>query len=323
MKPVDAILGASIAALLFTGHANSQTAERTIIDVQTFRHIIPAPSTGQVSVSMAVGEFIVRGWDRDEIEVSGELGEDAIRVELSHDEGQTLINVVPIPAGSEPVFPPSETDIFVSMPRQSSLTFSATDAEAQIAGIHGSQALSTISGDVETEIWSGPVTAESASGDLSISNRSGLARTADESMPDPGESVIAVLTSLSGDIEARGPFDQVTASTVSGDIEVDVVDVSVLYLDTSNGDIEVRATFSAGAQVNAETINGDVELQVSDEGNLTLDLESFSGRIENCFDYEDLPSSSRSGHELHVEGPDDAPSVRVRTLNGDIEFCSL
>ncbi len=322
MKAVDAILGASFAALLFTGQANSQTAERMVIDEQAFRHIIPAPVPTKVAVSMAVGELIVRGWDRDELEVSGEIGDDAIRVELSHDEGQTLIEVVPLPEGSEPVFPPSETDIFVSMPRPSSLTFSTTDAEAQIAGIHGSQALNTISGDIETEIWSGPVTAESASGDVLISNRSGLGRTGDVSMPDPGEPVIAVLSSLSGDIEARGPFDQVTASTVSGDIELDVVDVSALYLDTSSGDIEVRATFGAVAEVNVETINGDVELDIGEEDNLTLDLESFSGRIENCFAYEDRPSTSGSGRELHVEGPDDAPSVRVRTLNGDIEFCS-
>lgn len=322
MKQENPILGPVLAAaLLAAGHADSQTVRQIVLDDQTFHHVIPAPSTGQVSVSMAVGELVVRGWDRDEVEVSGELGEDAIRVELSQEEGRTLINVVPVPEGSEPVFP-DETDIFVSMPRQSSLTFSTTDAEAQIAGVHGSQALNTISGDVETEIWSGTVTAESASGDLSVSNRSRFSRAGDASMPDPGEPVMAVLTTLSGEIEARGPFTHLTASTVSGDIELDVDSVSMLALDTSNGNIEVHATLNEGAEVYAETVNGEVELDIGEEDNLTLDLGTYSGRIENCFGYEDHPSSSGSGLELSIEGPDGSPRVRVRTLNGDIELCS-
>ena len=321
MKPLDRRLGASLAALLLAGHADSQTVDRMSIDEQTFRHIIEAPSPGHVSVSMDVGELIVRGWDRNDIEVSGELGEDAIRVELSRDEGQLLINVVPVPVGSEPEFG-GETDIYVSMPRQTDLTFSTTDAEALIAGVDGSQTLHTISGDIETEVRGGAVTAESVSGDLSVFNRTGFGATGEAPNFGVVEFAAVVLTSLSGEIEARGPLTQLTASTVSGDIELDVDNASTLYLDTSNGNIEVEADLNAGAEVYAETINGDVELDIGEEGNLTLDLESFSGRIENCFGYDDQPSSSGSGRELRIDGPDDSPRVRVRTLNGDIELCS-
>ncbi len=321
MKPLDRRLGASLAALLLAGHADSQTVDRLSIDEQTFRHIIEAPAPGQVSVSMEVGELIVRGWDRNEIEVSGELGEDAIRVELSRDEGQLLINVVPVPVGSEPEFG-GETDIYVSMPRQTDLVFSTTDAEALIAGVDGSQTLHTISGDIETEVRGGAVTAESASGDLSVFNRTGFGAAGEAPNFGVVEFAAVVLTSLSGEIEARGPLGQLTASTVSGDIELDVDNASTLYLDTSNGNIEVEADLNARAEVYAETINGDVELDIGEEGNLTLDLESFSGRIENCFGYDDQPSNSGSGRELRIDGPDDSPSVRVRTLNGDIELCS-
>ena len=310
-----------LAAALLAGHADSQTIDPVVIDDQTFDRTVPAPAPAQVSVTMAMGELIVRGWDRDDVEVSGELGEDAIRVELTRDEGRMLINVVPVPEGAEPRYG-GETDIFVRMPRQSSLTFSTTDAEGLISGIHGSQSLHTISGDIETEIWSGPITAESASGDVSISNRTGFGAPGELSNSNPSELGAVVLTTLSGEIEARGPLNQLTASTVSGDIELDVANVSMLQLETSNGDIEVQATLSAGAEVSAETINGDVELDIGEEGNLTLDLGSFSGRIEDCFGYEDLPSSSGSGRELRIDGPGNSPSVRARTLNGDIEICS-
>ena len=321
MKSESGKLGTMLAAALLAGHAHGQRADPVVIDEQTFERIFPAPVAGQVSVSMAMGELIVRGWDQDEIEVSGELGEDAIRVEVTRNEEQMLINVIPVPEGAAPQYG-GETDIFVRMPRQVGLTFSTTDAEGLIAGIHGSQSLNTISGDIETEIWSGPITAESASGDVSVSNRTGFGVPGELPNSNASELGAVVLTTLSGEIEARGPLNQLTASTVSGDIELDVANVSMLQLESSNGDIEVQATLSAGAEVSAETINGDVELDIGEEGNLTLDLGSFSGRIEDCFGYEDQPSSSGSGRELLVDGPDNAPSVRARTLNGDIEICS-
>lgn len=328
MKPATAKLGTVLAAALLAAHANGQTFHDIVIDDQTFTQFIPAPFPGEVSVSMAVGELIVRGWSQDQIRVSGELGSAAVRVELTQDEGTTLINVVPNPVGSESAHR-HNIDLMVNMPRQSSLTFSTTDAEALITGVYGSQSLHTISGDIETEIWSGSVTAESASGDLTISNFTGFGPFElgyDEEHTEDSikrtESSMVVLTTLSGDIEARGPFNHLSASTFSGDIDLDVADASMLYLDTSNGDIQVQATLSAGAEVNAETINGDVELDVGEEGNLTLDLGSYGGRIENCFGYEEQQSGSGSGHELTVEGPADSPRLRVRTLTGDIELCS-
>jgi len=114
-----------------------------------------------------------------------------------------------------------------------------------------------------------------------------------------------------------------------------------MILNTTNGDIEVHATFYGEAELSADTINGDVELRVGDEGDLNLDVGTFSGRIETCFDNAPVSPASESGGEpdsdrrrggrrgrgarggeLIIEADPDSPRVRVRTLNGDIEGCS-
>ncbi|NIW25009.1 MAG: DUF4097 family beta strand repeat protein, partial [Gammaproteobacteria bacterium] len=66
------------------------------------------------------------------------------------------------------------------------------------------------------------------------------------------------LTTVAGEIEAGGPFSSITASTVSGDIELDVLDAVSMSLTTTNGEIDVHATFDGAAELNAETTNGDV-----------------------------------------------------------------
>lgn len=328
MKPGRATLGIVLTATLLAGQADGQTENDIVIDEQTFTHFIPAPHLGNVVVHMETGELIVRGWSRDQIRVQGVLGTATVGIEMSQAEDQTLINVVP--KQTAPELPAHQNiDLVVNMPRDSSLTFSSTDAEALITGVYGRQSLSTISGDIEAEVWLGSVTAESASGDLTVSNytgfgpaKSGLdAKTYQDLIERRGVSS-AILSTLSGDIEARGPFEHMTASTFSGDIDVDVADVSTLYLDTSNGDIQVQADLLAGADVSAETMNGDVSMDVGTGQNLTLDLGSYGGRIENCHGYEDSQTDAGTGRELRITGPEESPRLRVRTLNGNIELCS-
>ncbi|MGI9260206.1 MAG: DUF4097 family beta strand repeat-containing protein [Gammaproteobacteria bacterium] len=320
MKQVITKLGTMFAMVLVAASATGQSFQDVIIDEPTFRHFIPAPSAGEVSVVMEVGGLIVRGWSQNEIRVSGEFGDNPVHVELSQDEGRTRIHVVPKIQGSELVYR-GNMNLVVNMPRQTNLIFSTTDADALITGVYGNQSLHSISGDIDTEIWQGSVIVESASGDLTISNLSGLGLS--ENYVESSDTSMVVLTTLSGDIEARGPFNQLAASTFSGDIDLDIVDVSTLDLDTSNGDIEVQASLNQGAEISAETINGDLEFDVGEGADLSLDLGSYSGRIENCYGHAPQQSSSDAGRGLNVVGSDEAPRLRVRTLNGDIELvCS-
>ncbi len=294
---IRGVMWCGTASLFLAGAAGAQTIHRSVAAV----------SAGEVQISLTEGDVTVTGWDRAQVEISGELGEDAERLEVTQDGESTLIRVISQGDGSDGGFR-GEAEIYVRVPRDSSLEVVTVSADILVSEVNGAQTLRSVSGEVETEFRSEIIEAETVGGDLVISSRR-----------EPGN---AVVTSVSGDVEVRGPFDTLIASTVSGDIELDILDASLLDLSTTNGDIEVHATLRDGAELAAETINGDVELDVGDEGNLNLDIGSFSGRIENCFGYETTISNQGSGRELRIDASEDSPRIRVRTLNGDIEVCS-
>lgn len=293
---------------------------------QSVNRSVEAPPSGHVVIELVVGDVTVRGWDRAAIEISGQLGGSAETLEVDQQGEETTIRVVD--SDEEGVGVGEETELFISVPRGSSLFVEGTNADLLIAGIEGEMSLQTVSGDIEAESFGATFVAGTVGGDIRVAGR--------------GTPGMATLTAVAGEIEAAGPFSVIAASTVSGDIELDVLDSAAMSLSTTNGDIEVHATFEGAAELSAETTNGDVELRVGDEGDLNLDVGTFSGRIRTCFDRvpeeagldaQTEPDGGRRGDgrrgrrgqrggELIIEAESDSPRVRVRTLNGDIEICS-
>lgn len=296
---------------------------------QPVSRTLDAPGAGRVVIELVDGDVTVRGWDRAVIEISGQLGAGAEDLEVTQQGDETRIRVIEASDDGTDASG-NETELFVSVPRGSNLVVDGTNADLLVANIGGALALHTVSGDIDAEFYGAAIDAETVGGDIRVSGRGA-----------PGE---ATLATVAGEIEAAGSFRAITASTVSGDIELDVLDSVRLNLNTTNGDIEVHATFDGEAELTADTINGDVELRVGDEGELNLDVGTFSGRIETCFDdrsagaapaVEAAPAADRGrdgrrgrrnrgarGGELIVVADTDSPRVRVRTLNGDIEICS-
>ncbi|HSG63562.1 MAG TPA: DUF4097 family beta strand repeat-containing protein, partial [Gammaproteobacteria bacterium] len=252
-------LALSAALLAMTPAAEAQ--------IQTVNRSLDAPAAGHVVITLVDGDVTVRGWDSPTIEISGQLGAGAQELEVGQQRNETRIRVIERP--DDVAAGDVETELFVSVPAGSSLAIDGTNTDLLVANVRGTLSLHTVSGDIEAEFFGATVTAETVGGDIRVSARDAA-----------GE---ATLTTVAGEIEAGGPFRTITASTVSGDIELDVLDAAMLSLNSTNGDIEVHATFDGAAELTAETINGDVELRVGEEGNLNLDAGTFSGRIDICF----------------------------------------
>ncbi|MFF3817282.1 DUF4097 family beta strand repeat-containing protein [Streptomyces bluensis] len=81
----------------------------------------------------------------------------------------------------------------------------------------------------------------------------------------------------SGDIHAGRVTEQISAQSVSGDIDVDLYDGHGATLGTTSGDIRVQATNGAAGHVSAHSISGDV--RVSGARHLSVSADSVSGDV--------------------------------------------
>ncbi|MFF7687227.1 DUF4097 family beta strand repeat-containing protein [Streptomyces syringium] len=83
----------------------------------------------------------------------------------------------------------------------------------------------------------------------------------------------------SGDIHVGRVTEQITAQSVSGDIDIDLYDGHAASLATTSGDIEVQATNGAFGHVSANSVSGDVRL--SGARHLSVSANTVSGRVRN------------------------------------------
>ena len=263
-----------------------------------------ADPTGSVEVSNVSGTVTVTGWDRNEIEVTGELGKGTERLEFTTSDNVTRIKVV-LPGNSYKV---EDTDLVIRMPAVSRLSVNTVSADIKVQGVAGAQRLQSVSADIHTSAGTEDVECRTVSGDVTVD---GAAKKG-----------LLTITTVSGDATALRAAGEVNANTVSGNIVLGLGETTRSRLRSTSGDLTLAMHLASEGKLDAESISGDVRLDLVRGVDAEFDVSSFSGEIRNCFGPKAVSTSEYApGKELRFrEGPGPA-RVRIKTLSGDINLC--
>jgi DUF4097 and DUF4098 domain-containing protein YvlB len=264
-----------------------------------------ADPAGQVEISNISGSVVVTGWDRSEIEVTGELGEGSERLEFSRADQLTRVKVI-LPKRSSNV---ESTDLIVRVPAGSSIAVNTVSADLGVQGVRGSQRLQSVSGDIQTTVVSEDLECKTVSGDVRVTGSS-------------QRSLTTVMT-VSGDARLERLAGEVNGNTVSGNITVSMGEASRSRLRSTSGDLGVTGRLAGDARLDFESMSGNVRLDLEGPVGAEFDLSSFNGDINNCFG----PKAARTdeyapGTELRFRQGAGGARVRIKTFNGDIALCN-
>lgn len=264
-----------------------------------------ADPAGQVEVSNTVGTVVVSGWDRNVVEVSGELGEGTERLEFETAGKLTRIKVV-LPSKSRNV---DDTDLFIKIPAGSGLSVNTVSADIVVEGVRGAQRLQAVSADIRTEAAAEDVECKTVSGDITV-----------EGQGKPG---LVTVTTVSGDARLQNVAGEVNGNTVSGNFSFELGTTSRSRLRSTSGDLGLTARLTPDARLDIESISGDVRLDLPGKPAAEFDISSFNGEIRNCFGPKpDRTDEYTPGRELRFREGAASARVRVKTLNGDISLCN-
>jgi DUF4097 and DUF4098 domain-containing protein YvlB len=263
-----------------------------------------ADPNGTVEVSNLTGDVTVTGWARNEVKVTGELGEGTERLEFTKADKLTRVAVI-VPHHSGNV---DDTTLIINVPQGSALSINTVSADVRVQGVHGTQRLQTVSGDVQTQSSGEDVECRTVSGDIDIEGS--------------GQKGLVSITTVSGDATAEKVAGEVNGSTVSGTFRLGVGETSRSRLRSTSGDLTISGPLAPDARVDVESISGDVRLDFVGNVPAEYDVSSFNGEIRNCFG----PKSTRTseygpGRELRFTEGAGTARVRVKTMNGDIGIC--
>jgi len=260
----------------------------------------------RIDVSNIKGDVTISGWDKNEVSITGTLGEGAKKLAIDGSGSSLSIKVEPpdkqgwFQWGSESRMGNSTLDLKV--PRNAEMKIEVVSADVALSGVAGrSLSVNGVSGKLRLDSDAKEVEVDSVSGNVELT----------------GKAERGHLETVSGNIRARGLGGQIKYETVSGDIDAENGDYREVNAGTVSGDINLRGKPAKDARIEVETMSGDVHLYLPGDIAARIHATTFSGSIRSDFgkvkEEEHGPGSSLDA-QLGNDG-----RVNLQTFSGDIE----
>lgn len=252
-----------------------------------------------VFIENIAGIIEIRGWDRNEARLTGELGSSVDELEISSNGSSLQISVTNRNERNV-----DDTDLKLIIPAGASVDATTVSADIMVKGLDNEKlTASSVSGDVKANATSRRVSIESVSGDIEFS----------------GHTIRITAESVSGDIDLSGISGEVSATAVSGDMEIMAGQVESGRFETVSGDMTLVAEVSDNGRIGAESMSGDVIIMLPASQSGVFKAQSFSGRISTDFGSVDRAKHGPGSHLKHVAGGGGA-EVRVESFSGNIKL---
>jgi DUF4097 and DUF4098 domain-containing protein YvlB len=291
---------------------------------QKVDEVLDASSTGRVEIEHVNGNAQIKGWDKDQVKVVGELDERAEDFIFRRD-GNNIRIEVEMPRRLKNKGKHQGDDLTIWVPEKSRVRYSSINAEVDIDGIHGGVEAETINGGINAEDLKGRIRIESVNGDIETQDLVGLVKieTVNGDIDDNGsQGDKASLNSVNGDIEMTSEIGDLSIETVNGSMDLILDDVESLSLDTVNGDVDSQFNLMKNGEVRANSIGGDIDLYFQSGVSARFDIQSHAGgSIRNDLTDDRMQKAKygpRRWLEFSVNGGD--ARVDVSTVGGDVKL---
>ncbi|MBX3690666.1 DUF4097 family beta strand repeat-containing protein [Dokdonella sp.] len=295
-----------LSCLLFAGVFGNAIAGTPINETRS------VDARARIEVSNVRGAVNVSTWNRDEVEVTGTLGDGSGGLEIEGSGSRLSIRVRGAEnrgwlsgwfgggAGTRM----EDTILDIKLPREAELDIGVVSATVAVSGLAGRRLeVNSVSGKVRVDCQAHEVEIGSVSGGITLAGRNGRVQAA----------------TVSGDIDAGTSAERFGLETVSGRINVETSGYRELEAGSVSGDINVRGTPAADARLESETMSGDVRVQLNEGFAGRIRAETFSGRLRS-----DFGTVTESGHgpgrSLDATIGEGAARLRIETFSGDIEI---
>jgi len=246
------------------------------------------------------GDVTVRGWDQNEVEITGTLGKNVERLEVVSEDGDFRIRVV-VPQGRRSRVGPTELNVRV--PEGGDVNVRAVSADIEVREIDGELELRTVSGDITVRDAQDDAELETVSGDIEVK----------------GNVASLEAKTVSGDIIASEVTDSAELETVSGGIHVEGENLSNLECKLVSGNIHFTGSLRESAEVELECHSGNIVITLPANTSAEFDCETFSGGIRNAFGVDAKKKSKHGpGRILRYEQGGGDADIEMKTFSGNI-----
>lgn len=265
-------------------------------------------ATARIDISNVKGAVNVSAWDKNEVAISGTLGDGAKRLAIDGGRGSLSIRVEGPDKSKGSLWGSDtsmqETILDLKVPRAAALEIGVVSAEVAVNDTSGGNVqVDSVSGRIRlASVQSPRLRLESVSGDVDFQGRS------DD----------ASIETVSGDMIVRGVGGRTRAETVSGSMRITAASPFKQFDASSvSGDMEVTGALASGGRVEIETMSGDVRLNLPAAVSAKITAESFSGTLRSDFGTVRKPDRG-PGTSLDANAGSGDGEISVDSFSGDV-----
>jgi DUF4097 and DUF4098 domain-containing protein YvlB len=243
-----------VAIVLLSAGIGSAFADTAVNETR------PAPKEGTVRINNIAGSIDVKGWDKEEVAVTGTLAPNVERLDITSRDGTTSIEVVN-PKPHKHVQP---SRLQVSMPASSRVECEAVSADIKVQDVAGEVQAHTVSGDIDVAGPTPRVIARTVSGTSTV--KAGAAEVVTES--------------VSGDTDVTSESGSLRASTVSGEVRTRDNALKDASVESMSGPVRFEGGLQPGAKLDINSFSGSVDCVLPPATTAEVDFDSFSGSMD-------------------------------------------
>ena len=253
---------------------------------------------GLVQVENMVGIIEFSGWDRSEVQIRGEAGDDVKEVEITSTATGVKIRVHNR-SGKRNI---EGTNLYLRIPQSASIEADSVSADITVSDNLGERILlNTVSGDLEIDASPELLEMHSVSGDVEFR----------------GTASRSSVETVSGEIALVGPSGEISINTVSGDVSLEAGEVSRGRFESVSGDMTLTLSLGDGGRLSCDSMSGDVKLRLPASQQAEFTAQSYSGDINSEFGSSTRVSKGPGQMLRHKEG-DNGAEIRLETFSGDV-----
>lgn len=292
---------------------------------QKVNESLPATDSSFIQVEHKNGKAEIRGWDKNEVKVEGELSDRTEEFIFRERNGDIRIKVEV--KGNRKGWSGWDNDegddLLIFIPFGASLNYESINARVTLRDLTGASEVDVINGSIDAKDMEGRIRFESVNGEIEFENLSGdlSVSTVNGSIDGVHESDDDIeLGSVNGSIFIESTARELNAETVNGDIELKLASVQELQLNTVNGDIEVDLKLEPPGDIEASTVGGRIELTFEEPISARFDIEAHAGgRITNKITDDKMEKAKYGPRRwLNFTTGDGSSQVELSTVSGRI-----
>ncbi|WP_334059592.1 DUF4097 family beta strand repeat-containing protein [Alteromonas sp. S005] len=287
---------------------------------------IDTSSSPKVDIEHIDGKADIRVWDKAQVRVTGELG-DQTEEFIFEKRGDVVVIHVEVEHRSKSWYQKSRDgdDLIIYVPSASDLHYTAVNADVKAEGITKAVDVEVVNGNVTLENIGERVEVESVNGDILLKNVKGRleAGTVNGDIEATHEGTTPVsFAAVNGKLDIASSSPDLSVETVNGRIDLSLQNIDSLQINTVNGRTFAKLGLNSNGSIKANSVGGAMEFVFQDDVSAQFDIETHAGgNIVNKISGEKAQKPKYGpGSWLRFIHNGGAASVDISTVHGRIEI---